>query len=383
MKRSFAARFAGALALCALLGAPRTAAAPAVLPETGAVSEGLPCVSAEACIVTDDAGTVLMEKAPDLRMEPASTAKLMTALVAAESCPPDDRITVRREYVETEGSRMYLREGEEVSLEDLLYGLLLTSGNDAALAAAELAAGSVTAFVARMNARAAELGMRDTRFSNPSGLPDGDCYTTARDLARLMAAFSDNELTARISATREAVRAGRTLVNHNRLLNTVAGVDGGKTGYTASAGRCLVSTAARNGRRIFVVTLKDPDDWADHEALIRAAFAMFSPVPLTGYLPVTQALVGGVSPEIRLAPERETELWLTPDERAALRSVTFLRRFEYAPVFAGAAAGKTVFYVGGTRAAEVALRYAESAPTARALGAALGRPSDERFVCRA
>ncbi len=334
-------------------------------------------ISAEAYIVTDDMGGVVFSRSPDKKMQPASTAKLLTALVAVENAPLEKTITVKAEHTATEGSMLYLRVGETLSLSDLLYGLLLASGNDAALAVAELVSGSTEDFVGLMNAKAAELGMDSSRFSNPSGLPDEGCYTTARDMAKLIAAFAANETAAKISGTRENVCAGRTIVNHNRLLNTVAGVDCGKTGYTKSAGRCLVTTAKRMGRRIYVVTFNAPDDWADHAALYGAAFARYGRVELGGFLPVAQHIVGGTENEARITAAVVPEICLTQTEREALYSVTYMRRFEYAPARAGDFAGRTEIYCGEKLLFTVKLYFAESVASGKFSGrylSAAGKP---------
>ena len=319
-------------------------------------------VSAESYIVTDDFGIEVFSRNADAKMPPASTAKLLTALVAAENCDLGSKITVTSAHTATEGSLMYLAAGEVLTLEDLLYGLLLASGNDAALCIAELVSGNVDDFVGLMNTKAAELGMDSSRFSNPSGLPDENCYTTARDMARLMAAFSENEVLMKISGTREAVLDKRTVVNHNRLISSVEGVDGGKTGYTKAAGRCLVTTAERNGRRFFVVTLNAPDDWADHETLYSKAFGRLQKVELGGFLPVSQCVVGGREREARVQCSEIPYLWLTVGETEKLSSITYMRRFEYAEVKMGGICGRTDIFCGEKLVLSVSLYYAQTVP---------------------
>ena len=323
-------------------------------------AEGPAAVSARSYIVTDDFGKEVFSKNADDRMAPASTAKLLTALVAAENCRMDSKITVTAKHTATEGSMMYLSVGETLSLEDLLYGILLESGNDAALAVADMVSGNTEDFVKLMNTKAAELGMDSSRFSNPSGLPDENCYTTARDMARLMTAFSENEKLMEISGTREEVLDKRTVVNHNRLLSTVSGVDGGKTGFTKAAGRCLVTTAERNGRRFYVVTLNAPDDWKDHEALYSAAFGRLSKTELGGFLPVSQEIVGGRAGRVRVECSEIPCLWLEPGEAEQLYSVTYMRRFEYAGVEVGRPCGRTDIFFGEKLVYSVSLHYAES-----------------------
>ena len=234
-------------------------------------------VSATAAVLMDaDSGRLLYEKNGEKRMLIASTTKLMTALVALEQGGLQQEITVTGGHM-AEGSSMYLRPGEKLTLETLLYGLLLCSGNDAALAVTECM-GGVAPFVARMNEKAAELGMENTHFANPNGLDDEEHYSTAEDMARLAAAAMDDPVLRRVASTRTARIGGRTLTNHNKLLSRVEGCVGLKTGYTRAAGRTLVSCAERDGVRLVAVTLQDGDDWNDHASLYEQGFRVLRPV---------------------------------------------------------------------------------------------------------
>ena len=234
-------------------------------------------VSAAAAVLMDaDSGRLLYEKNGEKRMLIASTTKLMTALVALEQGGLQQEITVTGGHM-AEGSSMYLRPGEKLTLETLLYGLLLSSGNDAALAVTECM-GGVAPFVARMNEKAAELGMENTHFANPNGLDDEEHYSTAEDMAKLAAAAMDDPVLRRVASTRTARIGGRTLTNHNKLLSKVEGCVGLKTGYTRAAGRTLVSCAERDGVRLVAVTLQDGDDWNDHASLYEQGFRVLRPV---------------------------------------------------------------------------------------------------------
>lgn len=234
-------------------------------------------VSAAAAVLMDaDSGRLLYEKNGEKRMLIASTTKLMTALVALEQGGLQQEITVTGGHM-AEGSSMYLRPGEKLTLETLLYGLLLCSGNDAALAVTECM-GGVAPFVARMNEKAAELGMENTHFANPNGLDDEAHYSTAEDMARLAAAAMDDPVLRRVASTKTARIGGRTLTNHNKLLSRVEGCVGLKTGYTRAAGRTLVSCAERDGVRLVAVTLQDGDDWNDHASLYEQGFRVLRPV---------------------------------------------------------------------------------------------------------
>ena len=242
---------------------------------TPAVAEALE-VSATAAVLMDaDMGQVLYEKNGDRQMLIASTTKIMTALVVLEHAAPDDVITVTPNHM-AEGSSMYLRAGEAVRVEELLYGLLLCSGNDAALALTECA-GGLTPFVALMNEKAAALGMAHTSFANPNGLDADGHYSTARDMAVLAAAAVENPTFRRICSSRSVTIGQRTMENHNRLLRQVEGCVGLKTGYTRAAGRTLVSCTERDGCRLVAVTLQDGNDWADHAALYDYGFQLTAP----------------------------------------------------------------------------------------------------------
>ena len=230
-------------------------------------------VSATACVLMDaDTGLVLYRKNEDQRMLIASVTKLMTALVVLEQGEVDETVTVTAAHM-AEGSSMYLRVGEKLTLEELLYGLLLCSGNDAALALTECA-GGVESFVALMNEKAAALGMKNTHFANPNGLDDEEHYSTAYDMALLACAAANEPTLRRIASTRTAAIGGRTLTNHNKLLSRMDGCIGLKTGYTKAAGRTLVSCAEREGHRLVAVTLRDGNDWNDHEMLYDRGFAL-------------------------------------------------------------------------------------------------------------
>ena len=223
--------------------------------------------AASAILMDADSGRVLYERNADRKMLIASTTKILTALVAIEEGDLHDTVKVSREAAYTEGSAMYLTEGETLTLETLLYGVLLCSGNDAAVAVAQHVGGSVKGFVSLMNEKARELGMEHSSFANPNGLDDEQHYSTARDMAKLARAALENETLMRIASTRSVTIGGRTMTNHNKLLHYVDGCLGLKTGYTKAAGRTLVSCAEKNGQRLIAVTLQDGNDWADHQAL--------------------------------------------------------------------------------------------------------------------
>ena len=219
----------------------------------------------------DDRGVPLREKRRALI---ASTTKIMTGLLVCEAGELDRTVTVPDAAVGLEGSSMYLKKDETLTRRDLLYGMMLHSGNDAALTLAISVSGSEGAFVRQMNLRARALGLTQTHFANPHGLDSGENYSTALDLAHLAQAALQNAQLRAVVSTKTAVCAGRTLTNHNKLLWRYDGCIGVKTGYTRHAGRILVSAAERDGRMLIAVTISDPDDWRDHTALLDYGFAV-------------------------------------------------------------------------------------------------------------
>ncbi|MDE7162965.1 MAG: D-alanyl-D-alanine carboxypeptidase [Clostridia bacterium] len=217
-------------------------------------------------------GKILHEKNADRKLPMASTTKIMTALIIAEECDLSEAITVPDEAVGVEGSSIYLKKGETISVKDLLYGLMLRSGNDASCALAIHHSGSIEKFVEKMNCRAKELGANDTNFANPNGLPNDQHYTTARDLCNISRHAMSNPVFAEVVSTKNYSGDFRTFVNKNKLLNRLDGANGVKTGYTQKAGRCLVSSAKRENMDVVCVVLNCYDMWDRSEAIIENCF---------------------------------------------------------------------------------------------------------------
>ena len=258
MKRLFAGMTAALLAVILVFSFPAKA------------------MSAKSAILIDcTSGRVLKEKNADQMSLIASTTKIMTALVICERCNVLDRMRIPKEAVGIEGSSMYLREGEIFTIQDLLYGLMLHSGNDAAVALSIYCAGTIEGFSQLMNDKAKSLGMENTHFENPHGLDTANHYSTASDLAILASYAMNNPIFEKIVSTKTITVGNRSLKNHNKLLWLLEGADGVKTGYTKAAGRILVSSAKRDGRRLVAVTINDPNDWQDHQALIESAFTCY------------------------------------------------------------------------------------------------------------
>lgn len=236
-----------------------------------------PAVSARSSILIEaSTRCVLAANGAFDRRPMASTTKVMTALVALENCELDDIVRVPDEAYGVEGSSMYLQRGEAITLRDLLYGLMLTSGNDAAVAIAVHVGGSREGFAKLMNERAAELGAQNTHFVTPNGLHDEEHYTTAFDLALISAAAMDRADFREIVSTQyyrsESGNKTRVLKNKNRLLWEFDGGTGIKTGFTKAAGKCLVFSAERDGMRLIGVVLASADIFADAEALLDFGF---------------------------------------------------------------------------------------------------------------
>lgn len=312
--------------------------------------------AASAILVEADSGRVLYEHNADQEMLIASTTKIMTALVALESCPLSDTVKVTQAHM-AEGSSMYLRPGEELSLETLLYGLLLCSGNDAALAVADHCGPGVDAFVAKMNQKAREIGMEHTSFANPNGLDDERHYSTARDMARLAACAMRNETFARIVSTRSITIDGRTMVNHNRLLSACSGCIGVKTGYTRAAGRTLVSCAVRNDLTLIAVTLKDGNDWADHTALYDMGFAAYrlENCAANGQQAMQLPVLNGRQASVPVLYAADFSYPLRDGEQ--IETAWETSGGVFAPVCEGQSAGEAVFSLNGQELGRVPLLY--------------------------
>jgi D-alanyl-D-alanine carboxypeptidase len=240
-------------------------------------------VNAKAAVVYDvDNGSLLYAKNENARLSMASTTKIMTALVAIERENLNKKIEVDPRAVDVEGSSAYLRAGEEFTLRELLYALMLRSANDAAEAIAYAVAGSIEEFAFLMNEKATLLGLCDTHFTNPHGLDNDEHYTTALELAKITAAALEYPEFCEIVSTKtkrvEKEGFTRLFANHNKMLSRYDGCIGVKTGYTQKSGRCLVSAAERNGIRLIAVTLSCPVDWREHEKMLDFGFSQLERV---------------------------------------------------------------------------------------------------------
>ncbi|MFS0554005.1 D-alanyl-D-alanine carboxypeptidase family protein [Brevibacillus sp. 179-C9.3 HS] len=242
-----------------------------------------PSLSAEGAALIDvESGRILYSKNGTKKMRIASLTKTMTAIVAIEMGKLDAEVKVPPEAVGVEGSSIYLKNGEKLKLEELLYGLMLRSGNDAAVTIATHIGGSVQGFTYLMNEKAAMIGMEHTNFTNPHGLDDSNQhYSTPEDMAKLSAYALHNPVFRQIVSTKvkdiswEGEEWDRRLLNKNKMLHLYNGADGVKTGYTKLAKRCLASSATRDGRQLATITLNASDDWNDSAKLMDWGFTNF------------------------------------------------------------------------------------------------------------
>lgn len=319
-------------------------------PASADTSEALALSAHSAVLIDADSGSVLYAKNANERLPMASTTKIMTAYVALALAKPEHVIRTDAGAVGIEGSSIYLSEGEELTLEQLLYALLLESANDAAAAIAIGLSGSVEAFADEMNRKAQSLGLTNTHFTNPHGLHDEAHYTTAHELALLSHVALQNELIQTIVSTRKTTipHAGsdgvRLLVNHNKMLRLYDGCIGVKTGFTKQSGRCLVSAAERDGVRLIAVTIDAPNDWNDHTAMLDYGFARYRSVKLCdkAFL-YPLPLVNATEDYVMLGVEEDVCITL-PNEAGEIQQVVECRRFESAPVFQGDVCGRMLFY---------------------------------------
>lgn len=344
--------------LCCLVPFPVRAAD---LPDTGAQAYILYC---------PDNNEILASYHADERMKPASTTKLMTTLLTLEQAAKENKsVTFTKEMI-AEGSSMYLKLGEVVTLRDVAAGMMMSSGNDAAKAAALTLAQSEEKFAEMMNDRAGEIGMKNTHFVTASGLDDDDHYSTAYDLALLMAEGLRNsdfaDLTAKKSVTvrfREPANKVITYTNHNKLLSRYEYCVGGKTGYTMAAGRCLVTAARKDGLTLICVTLNDRSDWDDHERLYEYGFSQLSmfhsfdsafcaDVPVVGSDAGTVAVMG----------DSDFSAVVPADDRDKVERRVLLDNFLYAPVKRGQRVGEIEYRLGGKRIGATALNAETDAP---------------------
>ena len=313
-------------------------------------------VSAEAYVLyCADDGQIISSKNENKKMKPASTTKIMTSLLALEEASSQNKKVKFTEKMIAEGSSMYLKVGDIVTLKDLASGMMMASGNDAANAAALTISGSTEKFADKMNNRASQIGMKNTHFVTPSGLDDANHYSTAVDMALLMSYALENEdfakLTSQKSATVEFIEPSSkktTYSNHNRLLSLYEYCIGGKTGYTMSAGRCLVSAAKKDGLTLICVTLNDRNDWNDHISLYNYGFEKYScytsdDISFFADVPC----VGGDNDSVTVTGEKPVSIVVSSEDKDKIERKVYLDSFLYSPIKQGDNVGRIEYILNG------------------------------------
>lgn len=328
------------------------------------VINAFPEMSAESYIVVDkNTGEVLFSENENKQLPIASITKMMTALVVVEQVNDLNKaVTVDAQSCGIEGSSVNLYKGEQIKIIDLLYALMLESANDAAVCLARTVSGSVEAFAELMNEKAAEIGMKNSSFKNPHGLEDAEHYSTAFDMALLWQEALKSEILCEIVATKtykialDSEDGYRFLSNHNKLLKTYTPCIGGKTGFTKSAGRCLVTVCEKDGVELITVTLNDPNDWEDHKNITEHAFSLYSKVRLaeSGKIAVKISVVGGKKKSVTLTNRDTLEIAVKDVSRVESRIEA--PKFLYAPVdCSDKPLGKVIFYYNGKEIAALDL----------------------------
>lgn len=327
-----------------------------------------PSVSAKSAVLAEGStGKIVWSENGNERLPMASTTKIMTALVAIENSDNLSRtVKISPKACGIEGSSIYLKDGEKLTLEQLLYALLLESANDSACAIAIEVAGSVEKFAEMMNDTAQRIGMADSHFTNPHGLDDDEHYSTAADMARLAVHALKNEDFARIVSTYKTTipmngdEGTRLLLNHNKMLKYYDGAIGVKTGFTKRSGRCLVSAAERDGVRLIAVTLSAPDDWNDHKAMLDYGFSKFTHAELAAEGSIVHSIpvTGGTADSISISNKDALDITL-PTDAPEVKCTVEAPRFVIAPVSENDILGYAVYRMGDEELARIPL-YATS-----------------------
>ena len=328
---------------------------------TAALFVPVGAISAQSAILMDgQTGRAIYEKQADKQSLIASTTKIMTALVVCEHTNVLDRVRIPPEAVGIEGSSMYLKAGEILTVQDLLYGLMLHSGNDAAVALAIYCGGTVEGFAELMNDKAHRLGLKNTHFVNPNGLDSPGHYSTARDLAVLASYAMQNPIFAKTVSTKSVTIGNRFLKNHNKLLWFLEGADGVKTGFTKAAGRILVSSCTREGRRLVAVTMNDRNDWQDHIQLMNNGFQDFSvhQIVKVGECLGKVPIISGDEGSVELLAATDFSYALAHGEKTEI--VLSGPGFVYAPVVCGQDAGVAYVCLDGKPVGKIPLTFGKT-----------------------
>ena len=338
------------------------------MPFVSAFAAERPQVSAQAAaLMVLGSGELLYEKNAHTRRSMASTTKIMTALLALEAQTPQREIAVTQEMLCVEGTSMGLAAGDSVTLSALVYGMMLSSGNDAANCAAFTLGGDLPGFAAMMNRRAAQIGMKNSHFVTPSGLDAPEHYSSAYDMALLGCVAMENVQFAKICASPSALvffgnpPQSYTLYNHNRLLRSYVGSTGIKTGFTKKSGRCLVSAAERDGVTLVAVTLNASNDWEDHRKLLDYGFARVQRIAPENVLDGLHLPIAGSDKESVPLESGIPPFWSAAAPPAELQAEIRLRPFEYAPLPKGKIVGELRYFAKGKLLCAVPVVTAEEA----------------------
>ncbi len=335
-------------------------------------SESLSVSAQSAILMEASTQDIIFEKNAYERLPMASTTKIMTALIAIEKYGDMSKsVTVANQAVGVEGSSIYLHQNETLTMEDLVYAVMLESANDAAAAIAYEIAGSIEGFADLMNEKAAEIGLENTHFTNPHGLDNPEHYTTAYDLAKLAVYALENDTFRSIVSTYKktiplnGTEGTRLLLNHNKMLKYYDNAIGVKTGFTKKSGRCLVSAADRDGVTVVAVTLNAPDDWNDHRAMLDLGFLSYERLVLADIqsLDLNVPCVGGITEYVRCTNEIPLSVCVkVTSEGTNITQVTEMKRFCYAPVNKGDVLGKVIYYNNGKEIGSVPIVATHDVP---------------------
>jgi D-alanyl-D-alanine carboxypeptidase/D-alanyl-D-alanine carboxypeptidase (penicillin-binding protein 5/6) len=327
-----------------------------VAKESNGTAESIPVLSAKSAVLMDaDTGIVLLDKDGQTEAPIASITKIMTTLLLLEAGETDKTVTVTSAMLAgVSGTAIYLKPGDTITRYGLAVAMMLESGNDAANVAAFDVAGSLPAFAQQMNERAAKIGMKNTYFVTPSGLDaedeGGSHHSSAYDMALLCRVAIQNKAFLAVSGSRNATiefgnpPAPHTYSNHNRLLREYEGIVSGKTGFTKSAGRTLVTVCTREGVTLIAVTLAAPNDWSDHKKLYDWGFHQYKPYNLESvFSGVTLPVVGSAEKSVALSFGAEPQVPLLKKPKKVTRKI-FVKHFIYAPLPAGHVVGRAEYY---------------------------------------
>ncbi|HHX86700.1 MAG TPA: D-alanyl-D-alanine carboxypeptidase [Firmicutes bacterium] len=328
-----------------------------------AQAEELPVSAGSAILMDRETRRILWEKNIHQARPVASVTKIMTALLALELGAEQELVVVSPRAARTGGSSIWLEQGEKKTLEELVYGLMLCSGNDAAVAIAEHLAGTVEGFASLMTCKARQLGAVNTYFTNPHGLPDDRHYSTAYDLALISCQALGNQKFRNIISTDCRIITwpgnpeGRFLNNQNRLLELYPGADGIKTGWTKKAGRCLAGSATRNNWQLVTVVLDAPEMWEDTMRLLDYGYQTYLwEKIITAGQPLAEVPVSGGEPGyVKMTAEQELSLPLLPGEKERLQYKWRMKKSYRPPICGGEKLGELELYLDNRKLCTVEL----------------------------